>query len=109
MAKRYKFTYKDTQYTLEYNRASVQVLEKQGFRLDQIEAQPLTMVTLLFAGAFLMHHKNVNPKLIEDIFRKFKNRGELIANLVEMYQEPLVALFDEPEDDEGNIQGEMEE
>ena len=111
MAKKIKFTYNDKSYTLEYNRDSVRMLEKQGFRVDQIEAQPETMITMLFAGAFIMHHKNIvsNTKLIDEMFRKFPKRDELIARLAEMYQEPVLALFDEPEEDEGNIQWEPEE
>lgn len=111
MAKKIKFTYNDRAYTLEYNRNSVRMLEKQGFRIDLIEAQPETMITMLFAGAFIMHHRNIvgNTKLIEEMFRKFPNRDELITHLVDMYQEPVLALFDEPEEDEGNIQWESEE
>lgn len=110
MAKKIKFTYNDKPYTLEYNRDSVQMLEKQGFRIDRIEAQPETMITMLFTGAFIMHHRNIvgNTKLIDEMFKKFPNRGDLIARLAEMYQEPVLALFDEPEEDEGNIQWESE-
>ena len=79
--------------------------------MEKIDAQPDTMISLLFAGAFLMHHRNAatNRKLVEEIFRNIPKRGELVETLVEMYQEPLLALFDEPEETEGNLKWETED
>ena len=31
------------------------------------------------------------------------NKGELIGKLAEMYNEPILALVDEPEENEGNL------
>lgn len=104
MAKKIKFTYDGKNYTLEFNRASVKQMEAQGFRIDEIEAKPLTSIQMLFSGAFIMHHKNVsgNKNLCSEIYDSLKNRDELITLLAEMYQEPLLSLLDEPEETEGN-------
>ena len=105
MAKTIKFADNGINYTLEYSRETVKQMESRGFRLDEIDSKPQTMFTLLFAGAFLMHHRKVygNTALVEEIYNKFTNRDELITTLVKMYQEPTLSLFDEPEEDEGNI------
>lgn len=105
MSKTIKFAYNGVNYTLEYNRETVRQMENRGFRIDEIDSRPETMVSMLFAGAFLMHHRKVstNTKLVEEIYGKFTNRDELISTLVKMYQEPILSLFDEPEEDEGNI------
>lgn len=105
MSKTIKFTYKGVNYTLEYSRETVSQMESKGFRLNEMDSMPQTMVSMLFAGAFLMHHRKVaiNTSLVEEIFGKFTNRDELITTLVKMYQEPVLSLFDEPEEDEGNI------
>lgn len=104
MAKKIVFKYKDKDYTLEYNRDSVRQMEAQGFSIIDIDSKPLTTISTLFAGAFLMHHRNVatNRNLCDEIYRSFSRRDELIAALVEMYQEPVLSLLDEPEDNEGN-------
>lgn len=105
MAKTIRFTYGGVDYTLEYSRETIKQMESRGFRLDEIDSKPQTMFSMLFAGAFLMHHRKAagNTKLIEEIYSKFTNRDELFDNLVKMYQEPIVSLFDEPEENEGNI------
>ena len=105
MNKQLRFTYLDKEYCLEYTRSTVAMMEKKGFVASDIETKPVTVLPALFAGAFLMHHRKVstNTKLVEEIYSKFTNRDELISTLVKMYQEPILSLFDEPEEDEGNI------
>ena len=39
-------------YTLEYNRRTAQLIEKQGFTLDALTSQPNTMIPLLVWGRF---------------------------------------------------------
>jgi hypothetical protein len=105
MSKKITFTYDGKNYTLEYSREAIKQMEAQGFKIDEIDSKPQTMITMLFAGAFLMHHKNVfaNRTLLDEIFSKFTHRGSLVETLATMYQESLLSLLDEPEDDEGNI------
>ena len=105
MSKKIKFEYNGRNYTLEYSRETVKQMESHGFKINEIDSKPQTMITMLFAGAFLMHHRNVftKRKLIDEIFSKFTNRDSLVETLAEMYQEPVLSLLDEPEEDEGNI------
>lgn len=103
MAKTITFGYKNVDYTLEFNRRSVEKMEASGFSLDDISNKPATTIPKLFAGAFLMHHKFVKTDLIDEIYSALPNKNELFQKLVEMYNEPLEALLSEPEDDEGNL------
>ena len=103
MAKQLKFTYQDKEYVLEYTRKSVEIMEKKGFVASDIETKPMTVLPALFAGAFLAHHKYEKPEVIETIYSKLTNKQELIGKLAEMYNEPIMALVDEPQESEGNL------
>lgn len=103
MAKQLRFTYQDKEYVLEYTRKSVEIMEKKGFVASDIETKPITVLPALFAGAFLANHKYVKPEVIEEIYSKLTNKQELIGKLAEMYNEPIMALVDEPQESEGNL------
>lgn len=103
MSKQLSFTYKDKEYCLEYTRRSVETMEKNGFIASDIKDKPVTTLPALFAGAFLAHHRYVKQDIIDEIFSKMTNKTELIGKLAEMYNEPIMALVDEPETDEGNL------
>ena len=92
------------QFTLEYTRKTVEMMERSGFVLDEVAEKPMTMLPTLFAGAFLAHHRGVKRDAIEAIYKKMPNKDKLIPVLVEMYNEPVAALMEEPEEgDEGNM------
>lgn len=92
-------------YTLEYTRKTVEMMEKQGFIADDVEKKPMTMLPALFAGAFLAHHRFVKREVIDNIYKKLTNKDKLIEKLVEMYNDPIMTLLTEPEqeDNEGNL------
>lgn len=103
MAKTITIKYEDKEYTLEFTRKSIEKLENQGFRVSEIEAKPVSTLPKLFNGAFLAHHPFVKKDLTDEIFEKMKNKEDLLARLAEMYSEPIVALMEEPEVNEGNV------
>lgn len=103
MSKQLRFTYQDKEYTLEYNRKSVEMMEKKGFVATDIETKPMTVLPALFAGAFLANHRFIKQEVIEEIYSKMTNKQELIGKLAEMYNEPIMALVDEPDESEGNV------
>ena len=92
-------------YTLEYTRKSVEMMEKQGFVAEDVAKKPVTMLPALFAGAFLAHHRFVKREIIDSIYKKLTNKDKLIEKLVEMYNEPIMTLLTEPEQEgnEGNL------
>ena len=103
MSKQLRFTYEDKEYCLEFTRKSVELMEKNGFVAGDITTKPMTVLPALFAGAFLANHRFVKEEVINGIFSKMTNKSELIGKLSEMYNEPIMALVDEPEDSEGNV------
>lgn len=92
-------------YTLEYTRKTVEMMEKQGFIADDVEKKPMTMLPALFAGAFLAHHRFVKREVIDNIYKKLTHKDKLIEKLVEMYNDPIMTLLTEPEQEgnEGNL------
>lgn len=103
MAKQLNFTFEDVEYTLEYTRRTVSEMEKKGFIVAEVESKPMTTLPALFAGAFLAHHRFVKKDVIDRIFEKMKNKESLIGKLAEMYNEPILSLIEEPEENEGNL------
>lgn len=97
-----EFTYKDHKYTLGFTRESVKRMESSGFVLGDIGNRPMTILPALFAGAFIAHHPKVRRDLIDEMYEHTTNRKELLNMLAEMYNEPVSALLDEPEEAEGN-------
>jgi hypothetical protein len=103
MSKQLRFTYQDKEYTLEFTRRSIETMEKKGFVVSEIETKPMTVLPALFAGAFLANHRYEKQDVIDKIYAKMTNKQELIGKLAEMYNEPIMALVDEPEESEGNL------
>ena len=103
MNKQLNFTYEGKEYCLEYTRRSVEQMEKSGFVASDIETKPMTVLPALFRGAFLAHHRFEKTEVIDAMFSKLTNKSELIGKLAEMYNEPIMALVDEPEESEGNL------
>lgn len=103
MAKQLKLNYKDKEYTLEYTRRTVTELERRGFIADDVNKKPMTMLPLLFSGAFLAHHRLTPQKDIEEIYDHIPDKEGLISKLVDMYSESIAALVDDPKDAKGNV------
>ena len=101
--KQLKFTYNDKEYTLEFTRKSVEQMEKQGFIATEIENKPATYIPMLFAGAFLAHHRFEKKQVIDEIYANMTHKDDLIAKLAEMYNDPIMTLIEEPDETEGNI------
>lgn len=103
MAKTLEFTYKGKDYVLEYTRKSVQEMEKRGFVAADADTKPMTVLPMMFEGAFLAHHRFEKKEVVDEIFSKMSNKENLIAKLAEMYNEPIMTLLDEPSEKEGNV------
>lgn len=103
MAKQLTFTFEGKEYTLEFTRRTVAEMEKKGFIASEITDKPMTTLPALFAGAFLANHRFVKQDVIENIYSKLTKKEALIGKLAEMYNEPIMALVEEPEEDKGNV------
>ena len=103
MSKQLNFNYNGTDYTLEFTRRTVEQMEREGFVADDIKTKPMTMLPTLFAGAFKAHHRLVKREVIDAIYDKMTDKAGLIAALAAMYNEPLLALLDEPTESSENL------
>ena len=103
MAKQLKFTYNEKDYVLEFTRRTVTEMEKKGFIAAEVENKPMSTLPALFEGAFLAHHRFEKKETINAIFNRMTNKEELIGKLAEMYNEPIMAIVEEPEESEGNV------
>jgi hypothetical protein len=103
MAKQLKFSFGDKEYTLEFTRKTVEQMERQGFVASDVKEKPMSTLPALFAGAFLANHRFTKSDVIEEIYSKMTNKQDLIGKLAEMYNEPIMALVDEPDANEGNL------
>ena len=107
MSTKITVTYNKKHYDLEYSRNSVKQMEQQGFVLDKISEQPMTMVPLLVYGAFMKHNKGIKRNLVDEIYEHITDKvgdGEngFIQALLEMYAETVNTLTDNKSVDEGN-------
>jgi len=103
MKKQIFVEYDDKNYTLEYNRSSVEKLERQGFTINLVDEKPMTMLPMLFSGAFLANHSNIKRTVVDAIFNSMNNKTELYGALGEMYGDTLNSLFEETEGGEKNV------
>lgn len=98
-----KFTYKDTPYTLEYDRDIISTLEEAGFSVKDFLKAPMKNINLAFKGAFLKNHRKTKDSVIDEIYDNLKDKEKLVNTLITMIDECYATLFDE-EDNEGNIE-----
>jgi hypothetical protein len=94
-------SYENTEYELEFNRQSVKTMEAQGFVLDELTTKPMTMIPMLFSGAFYKNCKGTKRSVIDEIFDSIGDKTALMQALMEMYAETLSTLTDDTS--EGNV------
>ena len=87
-------------YTLEFNARVVKNMERKGFKIDT--DFPHTMIDDLFLGAFQMHHKNIMPERVREIWKQQTKKDDLLGILTKLYMKPLEDLMAEPEGEEEN-------
>lgn len=91
------------EYTLEFSRKTVARVEAAGFDANKMDSAPMTMLPLLFWGAFLMHHpymkqEDTNRILFDGLNGLSAEEAECLGKL---YAEPFKALLST--DDEGKV------
>lgn len=97
------FTFNDDDYTLEFSRKTVSMLERNGFVIDDVPNKPVTLLPRLFQGAFLMHHPRIKEATVNEIFNLMEDKEGLLEALIELYNAPLNSMFDEPKDAEKKV------
>ena len=89
------------EYTLEYSRKSVVKAENAGLDVNALESKSMTMIPLLFWGAFLVHHPHMTKEQTDKIL--FEGLGGLneaeLTHLGKLYAAPFQTLI--ASEDEG--------
>lgn len=93
--------YEKKEYVLEYNRQSVKQMEGQGFVLDELATKPMTMIPMLFSGAFIKNCRGTKRSTIDEIYDGIGDKTALMEALMEMYAETLSTLTED--NSEGNV------
>ena len=82
------------EYTLEFSRRTVARTEQAGLDVNQIESKSMTMIPIMFWGAFLMHHPHMTREQTDKIL--FDGLGGLgdaeMTYLGKLYAEPFKTL-----------------
>lgn len=100
--------YKGVPYTLEYNRMAIKLIENEGFSLNDFTEKPMTMIDLVFKGAFYKNHRKLSSVLIEEIYNHCVNKEGLLEKLTTMITECYSSLTEDPkEGEEGNATWEV--
>lgn len=96
------------EYILEYNRQSVQQIERLGFSIEDVSKKPMLMFPLMFRGAFIANCRYVKEKEINELYEKMNKKDELHSALINMITECYESLTDSDEDEnEGNVDWEI--
>lgn len=98
MNKKIEFKYEGEDYTLEYNRDAVKFMESEGLQIDEIKSKPLTMIEILWQGAFFKNHRKEKIDKIQKIYDSIGNKSELHNALSEMFYETYSILIGDNED-----------
>ena len=102
-----KLTYKGKEYTLEFTRLVARQMEQQGFNVQEIDEKPMTMIPMLWEGAFRAHHTGMKRTLYDEIYKSIPKKVELIGALGELYAETINTLMDDAPETEGNATWEV--
>lgn len=97
--------YNGKNYTLEFNRAVVILMERQGFNLNEFDSKSALNTTLLVKFAFFLHHRKLSEDEIFEIYASIRGRDEFISKLLEMCSDTYVSLLDDPEEEGSEIEG----
>lgn len=86
------------EYTLSFNLKTVRQMSDNGFNIQQVSENPITLIPRLFAGAFLRYHRTIPQSKIDEIWEQIEDKEGFITALVELYNDPVDKLFGEPEE-----------
>lgn len=101
------FEYEGKQYRLGFTRESVKNLEQAGFRINDIDEMPATMIPLFFYGAFAVYHSGVKRKLVDEIWENIPNKIEMLEALAELYADTMNPLLKGEVDEAKKIKWEV--
>lgn len=86
------------EYTLQFNRDAVRMLEATGNAptTEGKDGSPLVLFTGMFYGALRMHHRNINQSQAEALFDQVLDSGVQFEDLSTLLMELYQAVFSPP-------------
>lgn len=96
-----KYKYEGKEYLLEYDRASVEIIEKLGFKISEYTNNMATMQPILFSGAFFKHHRAERLDY-DKMWESVVNKRGLTNALLDMVATTYQTLLGKEEEQEGN-------
>lgn len=88
-------------YTLEFDRKSAMDAERMfGISISEVQSGKVSMLPLLFAGAFVKHHPHIKSGVVSGMLDKMGDKASLYQALAGMYLEAASTVLEDPE--EGN-------
>lgn len=104
-SKQITINYENKEYTLEYNRAVVILMERQGFNINELDSKAVLNTSLLVRYAFFLHHRKLAEDKIFEIYDSITNRDGFVEKLIDMCSDTYVSMLNDPEDNGGETEG----
>ena len=104
-SKQITINYENKEYTLEYNRAVVILMERQGFNINELDSKAVLNTSLLVRYAFFLHHRKLAEDKIFEIYDSITNRDGFVEKLIDMCSDTYVSILNDPEDNGGETEG----
>ena len=82
------------EYTLTFTRDSVKRLERDGFRLDDIDTLPVNRISQFVKGAFFANHPDISDELCDEIYLGIGKKRDFLFALAKMYNATVEPFFD---------------
>lgn len=95
------FNWNGTEYTLEFNRRSIELLEKQyGMNIAKTMSGEVEISDLpsMFRAALMMHHRNMKAETADMLYGLMADKEGLMAALIEMLAGAVTSIFEEPDE-----------
>lgn len=89
-------------YMLAYDRNSCARMSRKGFKIEDVADKPVIGIPMLVAGAFIKFHPELTQAQIDAMWENVSDKEGLLYKLIEMYQEPIDSLLEEPKDEAKN-------
>lgn len=104
-ANQMNFDYDGKHYCLEYTLDTIKQMQASDFKLEDMDTKSAIRIEQLWTGAFMAHHrKAIGDGVAMKLYKKMKNKDELLRQLALMYNNTLNNALLPDEDDEGNIE-----
>lgn len=93
------FEYNGTTYTMEFNRKTAALAERQyGFSLSELQSGKLSYLPDLFKCSLMMHHPKMKENTADNLYNLMDDKYGLMMALVELYANGVNSLLDSPEE-----------